>query len=105
MVVRYWLESSSFSDSEKLEFDHLALHSVTSNKWPIAPEVTADEFRRFIGAWAANDGNGTFNPEGVQEGDGALVYTDSEGNRDVFEVCGMFEGKPVYAIWDWGMER
>ncbi|MGV0070034.1 hypothetical protein ACRU44_20120 [Mycobacterium colombiense] len=104
MTTRFWLSSSDFDESEKQEFDYLALHSVTSNQWPKAPEVTADEFRRFISAWADNDHNGTFNPDGIEEGDGALFYTDNEGTREMFKVCGMFEGKPVYAIWDWGME-
>lgn len=67
----------------------------------LVPWVTAAEFRRFIGAWKRNDPNGTWNPDGIAEGDGALVYSCEVG-RDVFAVAGRdAHGAPLYALRGW----
>lgn len=67
----------------------------------LVPWVKAAEFRRFIGAWARNDPNGTWNPDGIAEGDGALIYACELG-RDVFAVAGLDErGVPLYALRGW----
>jgi len=72
------------------------------------PIVTAAEFSRWISAQHANDANGIWGwgPDGVTEGDGAMVYRDEEHREpddraEVFPVVGVHEGVPVYAIEGW----
>lgn len=70
------------------------------------PVTAADEFKRFITMWRDVDRNGTWNPDSVVEGDGALVYEDECG-KDVWSVVGVTsDGIPLYAIpgWDWVWE-
>ena len=66
------------------------------------PLVTAAEFKRWITVWHDVDPNGTWNPDGIAEGDGALVYEDECG-KDVWPVVGIDDGTPLYAMsgWDW----
>ena len=83
----------------------LALHAVRVDEhgwcgWHV-PIVTAGEFRRYVAAWARIDPNGTWSPDGVVEGDGALVYDDGEHDKDVWEVCGMHGGAPLYGLSGW----
>jgi hypothetical protein len=66
-----------------------------------APVATGAEFRRFIAAWARNDPNGTWNSDGIAEGDGALVYEDECG-RYVWPVAEMASGVPLYTITGMG---
>lgn len=89
----------------RVEYDHDEFGA-------IVPIVTAREFRSHISRWAANDHNGTFNPDGISEGDGALVYEDTEGNRWVWQVRGIAReidhvhpsdiGKPIYRLAQFG---
>ncbi|AXQ52223.1 hypothetical protein SEA_YEET_228 [Mycobacterium phage Yeet] len=81
--------------AERVEFDHDEFGAVI-------PIATADEFRKFIARWTWNDPNGTFNVEGIAEGDGALKYTDTEGNAWTWTVAGMSNGQPVYRITGFG---
>ncbi|WPH57875.1 hypothetical protein [Mycobacterium phage WXIN] len=89
----------------RVEYDH-------DEYGAIVPIVTTREFRSFISASASNDRNSTYNPNGIAEGDGALVYTDTEGDRWVWHVAGIARkcddvhasdiGKPVYRITGFG---
>jgi hypothetical protein len=70
----------------------------------LVPWATAAEFRRFIAAWARNDPNGTWCPNGITEADGALIYECGELGRDVWCVAGVDDaGTPCYALrgWTW----
>ena len=67
----------------------------------VVPVVTASEFRRFVSRWAWNDPNGTWNPDGIREGDGALIYDDGENEPDVWTVVGMDDGTALYALSGW----
>lgn len=83
-------------EDERADNPHLALNAVRLGEtWNGLPSgvVTAAEWRRFIGAHAANDRNGTYNPEGIYETDTGLVYIDTEGMADG-ETVGDYEGFP-----------
>ncbi len=72
------------------------------NGFPV-PVTTAAEFSRFVAAWADNDPNGAWNGT-VTEGDGALIFTDTEGTIDRWTVVGVTDdGVPLYALdgWTW----
>mgnify|MGYP002621301590 CR=1 FL=1 len=70
----------------------------------IVPIITAEEWRAFVRAWRWNDPNGTHNPNGITVGDGALMYTDTEGFRCVWSVVGMrADGQPLYRIDNYGI--
>jgi hypothetical protein len=66
------------------------------------PQVTRAELERFL--WMAHrvDPNGTWAPESITEGDGALIYEDECG-RCVWTVAGRVDGVPVYPVngWTW----
>lgn len=69
------------------------------------PAATAAEFRRFIAAWRSNDPNGMWHGE-IFEADGALIYRDADEDiEDVFTVCGMVDGVPVYDLSGWVWHR
>ena len=88
---------------ERAGNDHLALHAVrldAQSDGTTVPVVSAAEFARFISAWSRNDPNGTWNPAGIAEGDGALIY-DDECGRDMWRVVGIAaDGAALYGI-DW----
>lgn len=92
--------------TDQWDSDALALHAVRVEEmnWNgfAVPVVSAAEFRRFIGARAHNDPNGTWDPDGVVDGDGALIYRD-EANEDgdTWSVVGVHRGEPVYAVDGW----
>ena len=69
----------------------------------VVPVATAAEFQRLIEAWADNDPNGTWNPFGISQGDGALIY-EYELGRFMWSVVGVDDaGVPLYALdgWTW----
>jgi hypothetical protein len=88
--------------------DELLLHAHSLadewNGWAV-PVATAAEFRRYVSQWAANDRNGTWSPDGIVEGDGALIYGVApwdESDRDVWSVVGRDEsGAALYALAGW----
>lgn len=100
MAILLWLDPAGY---ERDGFEHLALHAVRLDPAPSTPVATAAEFRRFIGAHHANDRNGTWDPAGIAEGDGALIYTDECG-REVWPVVDIVDGAPVYAVAGWNWE-
>lgn len=64
--------------------DELALHAVriadeTWNGWAV-PIVTAVEFCRFVSAWAANDPNGDWRADTIDENDGLLSFYSADGD-------------------------
>ena len=89
----------------RVEYDH-------DEYGAIVPLVTERQFRSYISVSAANDGNGIYNPDGIVEGDGALRYTDDDGNTWVWQVAGIVRngddchpdeiGKAMYRITGFG---
>lgn len=95
MTIPVFLES----DTDRV----LPLWAARLDPAPSTPVVSAAQFGAFISQWAANDPNGTWNPSGVAEGDGALVYTDEAG-REVWPVVDIVDGAAVYAVYGWNWE-
>lgn len=101
---RVYLDSTG--DFEDLTTDlFLAAHSVDPFGWNgyAVPVTTAAEFGRYLNALRRNDGNSTFDPSGIIEADGALIYEDECG-RDMWTVVGVNDaGVPLYALdgWQW----
>ncbi|WP_225506639.1 MULTISPECIES: hypothetical protein [Mycolicibacterium] len=103
----------------RTEFPDLAVHAVRLGQpWNGLPSavVTEAEWRRFIGAHAANDRNGTYRPDGIHATDSALIYIDTEDNADGLSVedCDGFprvgtdaNGDALYEIsgWNWNVEE
>ena len=105
-MVNVYLDTAAVEDRDE-QVDALALHAEridgTWNGFPI-PVATGQEFARFIAAWKWNDPNGSWGS--VVEGDGALVFDDTEGIRETWCVCGMnAAGQPLYRIdgWTWSL--
>lgn len=97
-----WTDQSVGDDSDRAANPHLALHAVGFgedwNGWK-TPIVTAAEFRRYLSAHSANDGNSTWDDLTVIEGDGALIIEDlAYDDRSIATVCGIVDGVPVYCL-------
>lgn len=93
-------------DDIRYEHPTITLHAVrvATRGWNgfAVPVASAAEFTRFIAAHHHNDPNGTWSPEGVREGDGALIYEDEMG-VDVWIVVDIVDGSAVYELsgWQW----
>lgn len=84
----------------------LECESVKAERWNgfVVPIATAGAFREFIAAWQGVDPNGTWEAGGVRTDrrDGRLVYRDSEGNEDSWDLYGVTEnGEGLYALDGW----
>lgn len=102
--MRFFLDSA-----EENQTDDLALHGELSGLWNGQPVVLASEaeFRRFISAWAVNDPNGAWVPQGVRvdHGGDALVYDDGENDPEEFQFVRYDDnGDALYEVSGWNLK-